>query len=241
MRSLRTGDNCEADFTQERQRHTAKACNEIARCVADGALKVGAVVTAEGELLAVFHDDAVFAVKPGLHFLDPVDLHNRRAMNAPELLWVELLFQTADRLAQQIAFLVIVDAHVVSFRLDAVNVLHVKKEDATAVLDHESLEMTRSTLQLFQQRKNVTVSFAALIEFDLFLDALPGGVESFVIERLEQVVEGMHLKGAHGILIVGSDKDDVRSRSADRATPALRSRPARAFECPERRDPAVTT
>src|SRR6185369_12718314 len=63
-------------------------------------------------------------------------------------------------------------------------------------------------------REDVTIALAALIEFDLLLDSLPGGVEPFVIERLEQVVEGVHLEGAHGILIVGGDKDDVRSRFA---------------------------
>ena len=45
--------------------------------VADGALEVCAVVAAEGELLAVFHDDAVLTVEPRLHFLDPIYLHDR--------------------------------------------------------------------------------------------------------------------------------------------------------------------
>src|ERR1044072_476231 len=111
-----------------------------------GALEVSAVVAAEGELLAVFHDDAVLAVKPRLHLFDPIDLHDRGTMNPAELARVELFFQTADRLAQEIAFLVVVNADVVSFRLNAVHVLHIEKEDATAVLDHESLQMARSTL-----------------------------------------------------------------------------------------------
>src|SRR6185503_820058 len=93
--------------------------------VADGALEVCAVVAAEGELLAVFHDDAVLTMKPRLHLFDPIDLHNRGTMNSTKLPRVELLFQTADRLAQQITFLVVVDPDVVSFRLDAVHVLHV--------------------------------------------------------------------------------------------------------------------
>lgn len=46
-------------------------------CIPDGALEVCAVVAAEGELLAVFHDDAILAVKPRLHLLNPIDLHNR--------------------------------------------------------------------------------------------------------------------------------------------------------------------
>ena len=113
--------------------------------VADGSLEVCAVVAAEGEFFAVFHDDAVLAMKPWLHLFDSIDLHDRGTMNPAELPRVELFFQTADRLAQEIAFLVIVDADVVSFRLDAMHVLHIKKEDATAVFDHESLQMARST------------------------------------------------------------------------------------------------
>src|SRR6185295_7645797 len=118
--------------------------------VADGALEVCTVVAAEGELFPVFHDDAVLTMKPRLHLLDAIDLHDRGTMNPAELSRIELLFQTADRLAQQIAFLVVVDAHVVSFRLDAMHVLHVEEKDATAVFDHESLQMARSTLQLFE-------------------------------------------------------------------------------------------
>ncbi len=71
-------------------------------------------------------------------------------MNPTELSRVELLFQTADRLAQEIAFLIVVDADVVSFRLDAMHVLHIEKENATAVFDHESLQMSRSSFQLFE-------------------------------------------------------------------------------------------
>src|SRR5262245_13128464 len=74
--------------------------------------------------------------------------------------------------------------------------------------------MTRSTLQLLEQREDVTIALATLIEFDLLLDALPGRIESLAIEGLEQVVERVYLKGAYGILIVGSDKDDVWSRAA---------------------------
>ena len=91
--------------------------------VADGALEVGAVVAAEGELFAVFHDDAILAVKPRLHLFDLVDLHDRGTMNAAELPRVELFFKTADRLAQQVTLLVVVDADVISFRLDAVNIV----------------------------------------------------------------------------------------------------------------------
>src|SRR6185369_1054314 len=83
--------------------------------VSDGALEVGTVVSTEGELLAVLHDDTVFTVEPRLHFLDLVDLHNRRAVDASKLTRVELLFQTTDRFAQQVSLLIVVDTYVISF------------------------------------------------------------------------------------------------------------------------------
>ena len=45
--------------------------------IPDCALEICSVVSAQGKLLAVFHDDAVFTVKPGLHLFDLVDLDNR--------------------------------------------------------------------------------------------------------------------------------------------------------------------
>ena len=44
--------------------------------IADGALEILPVVSTEGELFAVLHDDAVLAVKPRLHLFDPIDLHD---------------------------------------------------------------------------------------------------------------------------------------------------------------------
>src|SRR5215213_3147716 len=55
------------------------------------------------------------------------------------------------------------------------------------------------------------VSLTALIEFDLVLDALPRRVKPLAVEGLEEVIKGMHLESAYGILIVGSYEDDIRS------------------------------
>src|SRR5215213_11371455 len=56
------------------------------------------------------------------------------------------------------------------------------------------------------------VSFTTLVYFDLVLDSMPGSIEPLVVERLQEVIKGMDLEGAHGILIVRSYKDDVRRR-----------------------------
>src|SRR5687768_18393746 len=79
--------------------------------VADCLLQIRAVIATQRELLPILHDDAILAVKPRLHLLDPIDLHDRRTMNPEELFRIELLFQTADRLAQQVTFLIVVDAN----------------------------------------------------------------------------------------------------------------------------------
>jgi len=65
-------------------------------------------------LLAVLHDDAVFTVEPRLHFLDLVNLNNRRPVDTAKLSRVELLFKTTDRFAQQVSLLIIVDAYLFS-------------------------------------------------------------------------------------------------------------------------------
>src|SRR4026209_354776 len=56
------------------------------------------------------------------------------------------------------------------------------------------------------------VSLTTLIQLDLVLDSMPGGIEPFVVEGLQQVIEGMDLERAHGILVVRSYEDDVGRR-----------------------------
>ena len=138
--------------------------------VSHRALEVGAVVAAQSELFAVLHDDAILAVKPRLHLFDLVDLHDSRTMNAAKLSRVELLFQTTDRFAQQVSLLIIVDAYVISFRLDALNVIDTDKENAPTVLDHQTLEMPWSTLQLFEQLQYVAIALTVLVGLELLLD-----------------------------------------------------------------------
>jgi len=40
--------------------------------------------------------------------------------------------------------------------------------------------------------------------------ALPGNIEPFMIERLKEIVEGVHFKCLHCVLIVGRSEDNVR-------------------------------
>jgi hypothetical protein len=49
---------------------------------------------------AVLQDNAVFAMKPGLQLLDPINPHDGRAVNAQEFPRIELSLQAADGLAQ---------------------------------------------------------------------------------------------------------------------------------------------
>ena len=71
----------------------------ILETVADGLLQICPVITTQSELLTVFHDDAILAMKPRLHLLDAIDLHDGGPVNSQELLRIELLFQTANRLS----------------------------------------------------------------------------------------------------------------------------------------------
>ena len=71
----------------------------ILEAVPDRFLQICPVVATKCELFAILHDDAVLAVKPRLHLFDPVDLHDGRTVDPQELFRIELLLQTADRLA----------------------------------------------------------------------------------------------------------------------------------------------
>src|ERR1700687_4163958 len=101
-------------------------------------------------------------MEPRLELFDFVDLHNGRAMNAQNLLGIELGLETADGLAQQVTPGAVVNADVVAFRLDTINIADIEEKDAARSLHHQALDIASARFQLFEQRHDVLV---ASIEF----------------------------------------------------------------------------
>jgi hypothetical protein len=57
--------------------------------------------------------------------------------------------------------------------------------------------------------KNMSIALSGAIELDLSFGSIPSGVEPLLIEGLQQIIQGVHFKCTHSILIVCSCKDDV--------------------------------
>jgi hypothetical protein len=62
------------------------------------------VTAAQSQFRAVFQNDRVFAREHRLQFLDAFDVDDCRAVNADEFLRIELRFQRAERLADEMRF-----------------------------------------------------------------------------------------------------------------------------------------
>jgi hypothetical protein len=67
-------------------------------------------------------------------------------VNAQEFFRIQLRLKTADRFAQKIGLGSVMNAHIVAFGLDAVNVFDVEEEDAARGFDNQPLNVSRSRL-----------------------------------------------------------------------------------------------
>jgi hypothetical protein len=65
----------------------------------------------------------VFIMKPWLQLSYALDVDYRRAVDAREFLRVQLRFEAAYRLSEQIGFLAYMEAHVFPFSLDPINLI----------------------------------------------------------------------------------------------------------------------
>ena len=80
-----------------------------------------AVIAAESELRAVAKDDPPVVARPGLQFLDAVEVDQTGAVNAREFTRVELRGQVRQRFADQRRLFAEMDADVIAFGFDPVN------------------------------------------------------------------------------------------------------------------------
>src|SRR5207249_4470665 len=87
---------------------------DLSERLAERLLQLAAVAAAQGEARAVLQDDDVLPVEHGLHLAYAFDVDERGAVDAYEARRVNLRFETADRLAQEIRGRPRVQAHVVA-------------------------------------------------------------------------------------------------------------------------------
>ena len=99
-------------------------------------------------------------------------------------------------------------ADVIALRLDPVNLVGLKKNDAAGIPDCQPVPRLSPVVQLFQQRNE-----ACLIGSVGALSELRPGVpdrlaQAVILERLEQIVERVDFKGADGVSIESRHEHD---------------------------------
>src|SRR5947209_9022099 len=74
----------------------------------------------------------------GSNFFHVLQVHNKRAMHAQELLWIESLLEVGHSFAQQMCFPLRGQTNVILFRSDPANFRNRKKEDAAPRLENNA-------------------------------------------------------------------------------------------------------
>src|SRR5262249_45313450 len=116
-------------------------CSRCSRCsstlsdwFAESCLKNFPVAAAQRQTRAGAKEYDVFAVERRLHFLNAIDVDDRRAVDPDELLRVELRFEVAHGVAHEMLLPPDVHTHVVALCLAPVDVGHPHEMNAAARL-----------------------------------------------------------------------------------------------------------
>lgn len=167
-----------------------------------------AVAAAEGEAGAVAEDDAVFAVKEGLEFLDPLEVDDGGAADAEEAVGGEAGLEGGHGLAEEVAFGADVEADVVIGGFDPIDFVHAEEEDASFGFDDEAVGGPVFGAEVGEQVGEVLVEGFGLAGADAIEGALEGGLEALAVEGFEEVIDGVDFEGFEGEAVVGGDEDD---------------------------------
>src|ERR1041384_5915240 len=111
-------------------------------------------------------------------------------------------FKCAYLVSKEVAFLSGVKPYVIPFRFKPVNLFGLHEKYMPVHLDYQTLEMNWFGLYVFDRSEDSFAHRIALFACKLILHPFERLVETFLIERLQKVVECIDLKSAHGVLIV---------------------------------------
>ena len=117
-------------------------------------------VTAHPQLLAILQQDHVVAVKPGLDFTDAVNVDDGRAVDAREVARIKLPVQGRERGANLVAALAHMQAAVVSFRLNPIDLSGLHQQNAVVFCDREAFKVLVLPLHLLERSRDSLAQFA---------------------------------------------------------------------------------
>src|SRR4026209_2184808 len=120
---------------------------------------------------------------------------------------INLRFDVVQSVAKQMRGAGETKTHVVALSFNCIYIFGADKEDRLTILDRESLQIPCTGPELLQHAEDSCgVRFFGPFHKKLRLfDSL---CEALSIERFRQIVDGVYIEGAQGILVVGCNKDD---------------------------------
>ena len=142
---------------------------------------------------------AFFAV--GFDAGDAFEIDDGGAVDSDETGGVEGGFQGADRLLLQVGFAGAVEGDVIVLGFDVVELVEGDDVDFRAVLDDDAVGAVGGGA--------LGCDFGGELAFaQAGFRALEGAVEAVGAEGFEEIVDGVGVEGAHGVLVEGGDEDD---------------------------------
>ena len=129
-------------------------------------------------------------------------------MDAQEAPRIETGFDRLHRLPQQMPLATGMHLHIVAVGLDPVDLVDPQEAQAAARLHDQPVgrRLGRQRLQEFADARPDGV----VARLDVAARATQRGVEAFRIERLQQVIHGVHVERLDRVLVVGGDKHHRR-------------------------------
>jgi hypothetical protein len=170
------------------------------------------VAAARFELRPVDENDRVFAVEIRMKLFDPFGIDDDRPVNTQKTP-VEPRLQGGHRLAHEGSLRSRVQTHVIADGFHPIYLFIFDEEDAPAGFDDEAVRERglfcrrgrRRDLQVGEQRREFLAECALASLFEMSASALQSQFEAIVIDRLQQIIEGVHIKSAQRIVQLGSN------------------------------------
>src|SRR5579885_1204652 len=143
-----------------------------------------------------------------MKLLDALDVDDGGALNTQEPGRVESRLQPAHRPADEVRRPPGVYANINVLGLYPVYLVNAEKEDAPRRFNDDALQIPSARLEVLQQGRQASVEVVTARLGDLGLGALKRLLKPLLTERLQQVIQRVHLEGFERIFVVGGDEDD---------------------------------
>src|ERR1017187_6152572 len=186
-------------------RRTLQGGVAVSLRIAHGFEQPGVAGAADGQARAIVQNRDSAFLPIGFDARNPVQVDDGGAVDAYEAGRIERLLERRNGLLLEIALAAAVERHVVVLRFHVIQFVDGDDLDPRTILHHDALrKLAWDTRRLRQTGGKAAFPQARLGPAERHLEALRA-------ERLEEVVDGVSVKGPHGVLVPGGHKDDGRT------------------------------